>query len=127
MKLISKILPVLALAIISVSLVSFTPVKKAERLLHATSKNVLDESINVYSSDITGANDVLIRFERTGPEAGQGDVTITYTVRFNQGTIHEGSNTYTKVMSAGETSSTEHVQGPNPTGDAEVTSYSWTY
>jgi hypothetical protein len=88
-----------------------------------TSKITVDESVSVYTSDITGANDVLVRFYRTGPEAGQGEITITYTVRFNE----SNSQTYTKVMASSETESTDHVQGPNPTASAEVTDYSWTY
>lgn len=93
------------------------------KLKTETSKIAVDESVSVYTSDITGANDVLVRFYRTGPEAGQGEITITYTVRFNE----SNSQTYTKVMASSETESTDHVQGPNPTASAEVTDYSWTY
>ena len=83
-----------------------------------------DENINVYTSTITGANDVEVIFERTGPDAGCCSVNISYTVRFNG---HSSEGKFTKTMSQGETSATDHIQGPNPTADAEVSAVSWTY
>lgn len=84
----------------------------------------IDETIDVYTSTITGANDVEVIFQRTGPDAGCCDVNITYTVRFNG---QSTSSVFYKTMSQGETSAREHIQGPNPTADAEVYEVSWTY
>ena len=84
----------------------------------------VDENISVYTSTITGANDVLVIFERTGPDAGSSHVEISYTVRFNG---HSSEATYSKSMSQGETYATDHIQGPIPTGDAEVSEVSWSY
>lgn len=122
MKTNSKILSLLILLTPLTFMYGFKPDARI-KLKTEASKTLVDESVTVYTSDITGANDVLVRFYRTGPEAGQGQITITYSVRFNEG----NSQTYTKVMGSGETESTDHVQGPNPTGSAEVTDYSWTY
>ncbi|TCC83742.1 hypothetical protein [Pedobacter hiemivivus] len=117
-----KILLLLVLLTTSAFMLGFKPDLRT-RLKTETSKTLVDESITVYTSAITGANDVQVLFFRTGPEAGQGEITITYSVRFNEG----NSQTYTKVMASGETESTDHIQGPNPTAFAEVTGYSWTY
>ncbi|WEK19533.1 MAG: hypothetical protein P0Y49_22435 [Candidatus Pedobacter colombiensis] len=117
-----KILSLLVILTASAFMFGFKP-DVHTKLKTEVSKTLVDESITVYSSAITGANDVQIRFYRTGPEAGQGEVTITYSVRFNDG----NPQTFTKVMANGETESIDHVQGPNPTGWAEVTDYSWTY
>ncbi|MBE9600649.1 hypothetical protein [Pedobacter sp. MC2016-24] len=117
-----KFLCLLALLTPLTFMFGFKPDAKI-KLKTETSKVLVDESISVYTSDITGANDVLVRFYRTGPEAGQGEITITYTVRFNE----SSTQTYTKVMGSGETESADHVQGPNPTASAEVTDYSWAY
>jgi len=84
----------------------------------------LYENIEVTTGLITGANDVEVNFQRTGPDAGSCAVNITYTVRFNG---HSTSSVFYKTMYQGETSAVDHIQGPNPTGDAEVYEVSWTY
>ncbi len=92
---------------------------------NSTNKIMLvDETIDVYTSTITGANDVEVIFQRTGADAGCCDVNITYTVRFNG---HSTSSVFYKTMYQGETYAVDHIQGPNPTGDAEVYEVSWTY
>lgn len=110
-----------------IGLTAFLAISAFSALTIKNSKKKLvfvDENISVYTSTITGANSVLVIFERTGPDAGSSNVYIEYTVRFNG---HSVTSNFSKTMSQGETSATDYIQGPNPTGDAEVHSVSWTY
>jgi len=87
----------------------------------------VDETIGVTTSSITGANDVLVLFNRSGAEAGWYEVTVTYTVRFNEGTTSERTETFTEVIAPGLTETATHIQGPNPTISADVLDVSWSY
>lgn len=116
---IKKLLFVVLIGLLILPLLSgFASKRSTKKLVFA------DEIINVYTSTITSANDVEVIFERTGPDAGCCNVNITYTVRFNGQSIE---SEFYKTMSQGETSAVDHIQGPNPTGDAEVAAVSWTY
>lgn len=83
---------------------------------------LVDETIDVYT--ITGDDDVEVVFQRTGPDAGCCDVNIMYIVRFNG---QSTSSVFYKTMYQGETSAVDHIQGPNPTGNAEVHEGNLTY
>jgi hypothetical protein len=86
-----------------------------------------DENIEVSTGLISGANSVQVSFSRTGAEAGDGDVEVTYKVKFNEGTSSQRTQTFTQFMANGETSLSDYIQGPNPTAWAEVIEVSWVY
>lgn len=85
------------------------------------SEPIVDESIAVYTSDITGSNTVKVVFTRTGPDAGLYEAMVTYTVRFNSGGPGQTVQIFEKYLSGdGQTYHEDFIAGPSPTGDAEV-------
>lgn len=76
----------------------------------------LDDNPEAHVGAIMGANHVNLHLYRTGTDAGQGCVKFDVDILFNDNNLQ----TFTYVMSYGETERVEAVQGPNPTGFAEV-------
>jgi len=87
----------------------------------------VDENIEVVAGGMFGPNDVTVVFTRTGPDAGLNDVYITYTLKFNEGTSGEKTETFTMFMPSGELTTRDHVRGPNPTAWVDVIDVNWTY
>ena len=95
----------LCMAVIAIALTSFIiPVR-------------VTEDIYADTGLLSGANDVEVVFDRSGPDAGQGCVCFDVDIWFNS----EGNwSTYHFCMSDQETHMSTHVQGPNPTGFAGI-------
>ena len=105
-----KILLIAAMAVVTAGIVSFT-------VFNTQVHRKTNETISGYVSTLYGANDVEVIFDRTGPDAGQGCVSFDVDIRFNSETI---TQTFHFNMYDGQTHLDTHVQGPNPTGDADV-------
>ncbi|EHQ29248.1 hypothetical protein [Mucilaginibacter paludis] len=77
-------------------------------------KNSPNETITGYTSTISGANDVEVVFDRTGPDAGIYAVSVDFFVTFDgQATYHS----YTLDL-GNQTHVVGHIQGPGVVGDA---------
>jgi len=85
-----------------------------------------NETISAQVGILAGANDIQLIFDRTGPDAGQGDVSFDVDVWCNTET-----NIYSYHLSIpdGYTHWSTHVQGPNPTAFADMAAqpYNITY
>jgi hypothetical protein len=93
----------------TVLLTAFSTSQKAQSVL-------LDDHPDAYVGMILGANHVNLHLSRSGADAGEGCVKFEVDILFNDNNLQ----TFTYVMSHGETARVEAVQGPNPTGFAEV-------
>lgn len=93
----------------TVLLTSFSGSQKAQMVFQ-------DDYPGAYVGLLMGSNHVNLHLYRTGADAGQGCVKFEVDILFNDNNLQ----TYTYVMGYGETDRIEAVQGPNPTGFAEV-------
>jgi hypothetical protein len=93
----------------------------------ATKTITVDENVEVTIGSISGPNSVGVYFNRTGPDAGDGAIEVTYKVKFNDGLSNQRTETFTHELNDGETTRATAIPGPDPTFWAEVIEVSWVY
>ena len=76
-----------------------------------------NQTVSAQVGILTGANDIQLIFDRTGPDAGQGDINFDVDVWCNSET---NIYSYNVNIPDGYTHWSTHVQGPNPTAVADI-------